>query len=167
MPKRRGFAVLKGPSLALALFIMLPANAYCGERVSDSSSSFSLELPDGWSAEQIGVHRIFVLGDGFPGKFGVTVRIQSTTEDDFTLAGLNLNSDAVLSNGRHLKYTFVFTPPTASAPNGRMTIFGKMDVGKSLFLFQSSSFKRASPDADVNTKPQLDAVKQIALSLKW
>jgi hypothetical protein len=155
----------------LAVFMMVPATAYCGERISDSTNSFSLELPDGWSTEQIGDHRIFVLGDGFPGKFGVTVRIGSTPEErkllDQALTGLDLNSDAVLSNGRHLRYMFLSTPPTTSAPNGRVTIYGKIDVGKSLFSFQSSSYKRANPEAETNTKPLLDAVKQIASSLKW
>jgi len=155
----------------LAVLLMLPAAARCGERVSDSSKSFSLELPDGWSAEQIGDHRIYVLGDGFPGKFGVTVRIGSTPEEkkllDTALTGLDVNNDAVLSNGRHLKYMLQSTPPSASAPNGRVTIFGKMDVGKSIFMFQSSSFRRPAPEAETDTKPLLDAVKQVAASLKW
>jgi hypothetical protein len=156
--------------LILAVFIMLPATARCGERISDSTSSFSLELPDGWSAQLIEERRISVMGDGFPGKFGVTVRIGSTPEErkfiDEVLTALNLNSDTVLSNGRHLKYTLQSTPPSASAPNGRVTIFGKMDVGKSVFMFQSSSFRRPGPEAETNTKPLLDAVKQIASSLK-
>lgn len=155
----------------LAVFMMLPATARGGERVSDSSKSFSLELPDGWSAEQIGERRIYALGDGFPGKFGVTVRIGSTAEEkkllDLALTGLNLNNDVTLSNGRHLKYMFLSTPPSASAPNGRVTIYGKIDAGKSLFALQSSSFKRPVPEAELNTKPLLDAVKQIATSLKW
>jgi hypothetical protein len=163
--------VLKYALPILAVFMMLPATARCGERISDSTNSFSLELPDGWSTEQIGDHRIFILGDGFPGKFGVTVRIGSTPEErkllDLALTGLDLNGDAVLSNGRHLRYMLLSTPPTTSAPNGRVTIYGKMDVVKSLFSFQSSSYKRANPEAETNTNPLLDAVKQIALSLKW
>jgi hypothetical protein len=157
--------------VALALFIMRPATAWSGDRISDTSNSFSLELPNGWAATQIEAHRIFVLGDGFPGKFGVTVRFYSTPEQKnlmaLTLAGLNLNSDAILSNGRHLSYLVQFGAPTASSPNGSITIFGKMEAGDKFFSFQSSSFRPTKPDADASTKPLLDAVKQIAASLRW
>lgn len=156
--------------LAAIIFIVGGETALCGERVRDLGNRFSLELPAGWVVKRNEDHKI-VVGDESPEKkMSLSVVIHSTATEKEQLAlgftGLKLNGDAVLSKGRHLNYLVSFGKPDKYTPNGSVTIYGKMEAGQSLFSFQSSRVPRTQPDAEMDTKPLLDAIKQIASSLE-
>ena len=166
--------MLQKLSLVLMLVIAQSATARAGERITTPTNRFSIDMPAGWSVMDNEDRQIEVIGDGFPGKFGITVSIfpNSTPADkatlEFMLAVAQIDSSAVsttLSNGLHLRYAVDITPPKDGS-DGIFAVNGEMEAGTSAFIFLSTVYNYKGSVAAFNTKPFLDALKQIAASIQ-